>query len=479
MCRLTARDVTTSADELLAYHRQFQPLLQRREQRAWSLLYLCGQLSNLERKTMEAMILALLGPNPNAIRGLQQFIGQGGWDSEPLLEHAQNLVARWLGEPDGVAIVDGSGFPKQGPHSVGVAWQYCGHVGKLANCQQGVFVVYASRRGYAFLDERLCLPEDWFSEEYRERWNACGIPDTLAFRTEPELGLEMIAGLVERALIPFRWVTCDETYGKSPVFLDGIAALHKWYLAEVPSDMRVWWRTPAVEPPGPGLMGHLRTRPRVKRTAPRPQEMRELLAHLPAALWQRRVIKEGSKGPLVAEFAFLRVTPVRDELPGPRCWAIFRRTLGPQPEVKFYFSNAPVDCPRHEFARVSGMRWPVETALEVGKSEFGMDHYETRTWRGWHHHMAHVILAFLFLLRLQLLFQKKPSADPRAGAPIDCTGHRRRNRTLARSARDSSLSAAPQPRRVLFPPSAETFKGEPPAAKPAQRQSLVVIPEVS
>ena len=226
-------------------------------------------------------------------------------------------------------------------------------------------------------------------------------------------------------------------------------------------------------------MGHLRTRPRVKRTAPRPQEMRELLAQLPAALWQRRVIKEGSKGPLVAEFAFLRVTPVRDELPGPRSWAIFRRTLGPQPEVKFYFSNAPVDCPRHEFVRVSGMRWPVETALGVGKSEVGMDHYETRTWRGWHHHMAHVILAFLFLLRLQLLFQKKPSADPRAGAPIDRTGHRRRNRTLARSTRDPSLSAAPQPRRVLFPPSAETFKGEQTAVKPAQRQSLVVIPEVS
>ena len=209
-CRLTARDVTTSAEELLAYHRQFQRWLQRREQRAWSLLYLCGQLSNLERKTMEAMILALLGPDPNAIRGLQQFIGQGAWDSGPLLEYAQSLVATWLGEPDGVAIVDGSGFPKQGPDSVGVAWQYCGHLGKVANCQQGVFVVYASRRGYAFLDERLYLPEDGFGEDYRERWNACGIPAALSFRTEPELGLEMMTAVVERAVVPFRWVTCDE-----------------------------------------------------------------------------------------------------------------------------------------------------------------------------------------------------------------------------------------------------------------------------
>jgi len=312
--RLTARDIVTSADELLAFQSHFQSVFRRQEQRDWFLFYMCGQLSNLERKTIEPMVLALIGDQASAIRTLQHFIGQARWASAPCLEQAQGLVADWLGEPEGVVIVDGSGFPKQGDHSVGVAWQYCGHLGKLANCQQGVFMVYASRWGYAFLDERLYLPEKWFTADYRERWQACGIPDTVSFQTEPALGLDMITALVQRATVPFRWVTADETYGKSPGFLDGIAALNKWYLVEVPADTRLWLHTPPIELPGRSLLGPPRLHPRVKRTAPRPQEMRELIAHLPRSAWQRRVIKEGSQGPIVAEFAFLRVTPVRDDL---------------------------------------------------------------------------------------------------------------------------------------------------------------------
>jgi SRSO17 transposase len=468
-CRLTARDVTTSADELLAFHREFQVLFQRREQRDWSLLYLCGQLSNLERKTIEPMILALIGPNPNAIRGMQQFIGQGEWETRPLLERVQSLVAEGLAELEGVVIVDGSGFPKRGNHSVGVAWQYCGHLGKLANCQQGVFVVYASRHGYAFLDERLYVPEAWFGEDYRDRWQACGVPNTLSFQTEPELGLEMIAGLVQRAVVPFRWVTCDEKYGRIPAFLDGIAALDKWYLAEVPADTRVWLRTPAVERPGRGLSGHLRTRSRVKRTATRPYEMRELIAQLPRAVWQRRIIKEGSKGPLIADFAFARVTPIRDELPGPRSWAIFRRTLGPQPEVKFYLSNAPVTCPPQEFVHVAGMRWPVETALEEGKGEIGMDQYETRTWRGWHHHMAQSFLASLFLLRLRLVFQKKSCPDHGPGAPSGGTRHRKRCGELARHYRHLALPPTAESCRLSFSPQAHTFTARPTTVNATQK----------
>ena len=478
-CRLTARDVATSADELLTYHRQFQPLFQRREQRDWSLLYLCGQLSELERKTIEPMVLALLGPNPNAIRGLQQFIGQSEWETPPFLEEAQRLVANWLGEPEGVVIVDGSGFPKQGNHSVGVAWQYCGHLGKRANCQQGVFLVYASRRGYAFLDERLYVPQVWFSQEYQARWKACGIPETLSFRTEPELGREMIADLVQRAVVPFRWVTCDEKYGGNPAFLEEIAALDKWYLAEVPADTRVWLHTPSVEPPGQGLLGRPRLRPRVRLTAPRPREMRELLTHLPRALWCRRMIKEGSKGSLVAEFAVVRVTPVRDELPGPRSWALFRRTLGPKAEVKFFLSNAPTTCPLQELVRISGLRWPVETALEEGKGETGMDHYETRTWRGWHHHMLHAILAHLFLIRLCLLFQKKSGAHDRPSTPIGGARHQRRGPELTRHAGYSSLSSTSEPCRLPFSSQANSLTAKQTTVKPAQRQSLVVISEIS
>jgi len=415
--RIRTRDVSMTADELQTFHRQFQALFQRREQRAWSLLYLCGQLSNLERKTIEPMVLSLLGADPNAIRGMQQFIGQGEWESGPLLFRVQELVSSWLGEPEGVVIVDGSGFPKQGKHSVGVARQYCGALGKIANCQEGVFLVYASRRGYAFVDERLYVPDEWFSKESRERWRVCGIPEDLTFRTEPELGLEMIAGLVKRGVLPFRWVTCDEKYGKIPAFLDGIAALDKWYLAEVPADTRVWLRRPAIEPPGRGLLGRPRLYPRVKRTAPPPLELRALMTQLPRTRWQRRKIQEGSKGPLMVELTCVRVTPVRDQLPGSRCWAIFRRSLGAQPETKYYLCNAPADYPQTELAHLTGMRWPIETALEEGKGEVGLDHFETRTWQGWHHHMLHSFLAHLFLMRLRLLFQKKVqlSLQPKLG----------------------------------------------------------------
>jgi SRSO17 transposase len=409
--RLTTQDIAASADELINFQAQFQSLFARQEQRDWFKFYMCGQLSNLERKTIEGMVLTLLGTDESVIRTAQHYIGQAVWDSEPFLEQAQHMIADWLGEPDGVVILDGSGFLKQGSHSVGVAPQYCGHVGKVANCQEGVFALYASRQGYAFLDKRLYIPALWFTADYQTRWQACGIPADLTFHTEPELGLAMITQLVQRAVVPFRWVTCDARYGEIPAFLDGIAAQAKWYFAEVAVDTRVWLRTPPVEPPGPGLLGTHRTRPRVKRTAPAPYAMGDLAALVPPNHWQRRKIKEGSKGPLMAEFACLRVTAIRDELPGPRCWAIFRRTLGPNPEVKFFLSNAPATCSLPEFVRVSGLRWPVETGLEESKGELGMDHYEIRTWLGWHHHMTLTILAHLFLVRLQLLFQKKSCAD--------------------------------------------------------------------
>lgn len=153
MHRISARDVSMTADELQAFHREFQPLFQRREQRAWSLLYLCGQLSDLERKTIEPMVLSLVGANPKAIRGLQQFIGQGEWESGPLLLHLQALISSWLGEEDGVVIVDGSGFPKQGKHSVGVAHQYCGVLGKIANCHVGDRLSFWEGASLAWADQ--------------------------------------------------------------------------------------------------------------------------------------------------------------------------------------------------------------------------------------------------------------------------------------------------------------------------------------
>src|SRR5512134_3961508 len=174
--KLTAHDQEAICQALTDYHRLFEDSFYRREQRHWSALYLCGQLSNVERKTIEPMMLDLAGPDRNAVRAMQAFIGVGQWAAMDLIRRHQEVVARSLGHSHGVVIVDGSGFPKQGEHSAGVAWQYCGVLGKVANCQEGVFAVYASQQGYTFLDCRLYVHESWFEEEAHERWRACGLP---------------------------------------------------------------------------------------------------------------------------------------------------------------------------------------------------------------------------------------------------------------------------------------------------------------
>jgi SRSO17 transposase len=452
--KLTLGDIDAIGDELTTYHRLFQAVFQRREQRYWSLVYLCGQLSDLERKTIEPMVLALLGPEPNAVRAVEHFISQGQWPTSALIRRYQELVAAWLGDPRGVVIIDGSGFPKQGHASAGVAQQYCGALGKLANCQEGVFAVYVSPSGAAFLDMRLYLPREWFEATSRARWQQCGIPADLSFHTEPELALTMLRELVTRDRVPFQWVAFDEHFGESPFLLDQIDALGKCYLAEVPCTTRAWLHTPAIEPPGPGLLGRPRTRPRLAQNAPRARELRAIAASLPQSAWTRYTFKEGSKGAMVAEFAFLRVTAVRDTLPGPRVWAIFRRNLHAPLELKVYVSNAPRTCAPYELAQVCGLRWPVETLLKEGKGEAGMDHYETRTWRGWHHHMAQSFLAHLFLMRVRLVLKKNARADQCPSTPLSGACDPRRVGTTIRHPDPHCLSPTTKLCGLLLSPAA-------------------------
>lgn len=185
---LASEEVASFAEELVAYHQHFAPLFYRREQREWAAVYLRGLLTaDVPRKNVEAMALRLLGVGPHAerqVRALQQFIGEGKWDDDALLAEHQRLVNETLGEEDGVLIVDGSEFPKHGEHSAGVAPQWCGHTGKKDNCQAGVFVGYASRKGATFLDRRLYLPESWFTEEHRTLWQDCQIPDEITCRDQ-------------------------------------------------------------------------------------------------------------------------------------------------------------------------------------------------------------------------------------------------------------------------------------------------------
>ncbi len=404
---LTATQVEALADELIAYHAEFADLYYRSEQAHWGFKYLQGLIAPIESKAIQPMALDLDGGD---VRAMQQFIGQGKWEDEKLLRKHWKLVDETLGEEDGVWIVDGSGFPKKGEHSVGVARQWCGQLGKVANCQVGVFAAYASRKGYTLLDQRLYLPKQWFDQDHQERWKKCGVPEGTTFETKPELALEMFRAVVEDATLRFQWVTCDEAYGKSPAFLDGIAELNRWYFAEVPHNIRAWETRPKTATPEWCGRGPKPTRKRVVEGEPRSKRVDEIAAAVPKDDWRSRLIKEGSKGPMVAEFAFSRVIEVRNELPGDEVWLVLRRSLGENPELKTYLCNAPADINHARLARVAGMRWPVETALEDGKDNLGMDEYMVRSWTGWHHHMTESVLAHHFLVRVQKKLEREAPA---------------------------------------------------------------------
>ena len=208
------------AEALTIYHAQFAGCFRRSEQRHWAKKYLEGQLAPLPRKSVEPMALALAGGN---VQAMQQFLSQGGWDDEAVLARHQQLVADTLGDAQrGVLILDGCDFPKQGQDSVGVARQWCGALGKRANCQASVLAAYASPAGCTLVDRRLYLPLPGVAD-YAARRAACGVPADLAFRTKPELAWELIATLRQRGSLPFAWVTMDEGFGRNTVLLDRIA----------------------------------------------------------------------------------------------------------------------------------------------------------------------------------------------------------------------------------------------------------------
>ncbi len=413
-------DLDDLVKELGEYHALFAPLFKRREQREWAEVYLRGLLvADVPRKNIEAIALRLLGADSeadNTVRGLQQFVGVGAWEDDAILAKHRSLVDETLGEDDGVLILDGSDFPKQGGHSVGVARQWSGSLGKKANCQVGVFLGYASRKGYTLLDRRLYLPESWFEEDHRELREECLIPKGTQFQTKPELAADLVEKALKDSRIRARWVVCDEDYGKDPGLLDKIAALDRWYLAEVACDTMVWplfgpnGRTPRarprtwVPPQKPSGKGPAPTKEQLQPDSPAKVRVDGWVGQIPAQRWARYRIVEGSKGPLVADFVAFRALAVRNGLPGPEVWVLVRRKVSGAsegPELKFYLSNAPVDIPRAELVRVSGMRWPIESCFTEGKGYLGMDHYELRFWPGWHHHLTLVILAHHFLVRLQ------------------------------------------------------------------------------
>jgi SRSO17 transposase len=405
-CNLSQEDVERFLDELKNYMELFDPAFQRVAQVARSQMYLRGLLGNAPRKNIEQMALGL----GEKVRSLQYFVGQSSWAQEPVIAIHQGLVGETLGEEDGVALIDESSVVKQGQESVGVAAQYCGSVGKIANGQVGVYLGYASRKGYSLIEGQLFMPEEWFEAGQAERRAVCGVPEDLESKTKPEIGLELLQKAVKRGHLPFQWVAADELYGDSPAFRDGIDAMGKWYFTEIKKTTSIWPTPPKVHVPQWKGWGRRPTRLRLRDANQHPLQVQQVVSVLPKKDWVRAIIKEGSQGPLVCDFAFLRVSESRGNLPAKELWLIIRRNLDDPSEVKYYFSNAPASTPLIELVRLSGMRWPIETIFEEAKGEVGFDHYEMRSWLGWHHHMLLVSLAHHFLVRLRIRFQEQSPA---------------------------------------------------------------------
>ena len=292
-----------------------------------------------------------------------------------------------------------------------MARQYCGNLGKVDNCQSGVFVGYAGEKGYGLLDCRLYMPEKWFGEEYAERRGKCRVPEDLEFRTKVEIAAELIEKVRRSGRFPARWLGCDATFGSSWEFLDRISE-HYWYFAQVRSSTLVWTDNPQRRPADYGGTGRPPRKPQV--IGGRRVTVKDLAAD-PQLQWKTVKLGEGAKGPIRSEVAMLRVAEERDGLPGAERWLFIRRY--DDGHLKYALSNAPADIPFKELVRASTLRWPIEQCFQEGKGQLGMDHYEHRSWPAWHRHMLFVFLAGLFLLDLRHKFKKNSGANPGPGTP--------------------------------------------------------------
>src|SRR6266571_4798302 len=292
--------------------------------------YLRGLLvGGAERRNAENLAEQVEGATA---RTLQRFLTEAPWPVERVIGRLQENVAALLEHPDGVWVVDETGFPKQGTESVGVARQYSGTLGKVGNCQIGVFLGYASERGQALVDARLYLPERWTDD--RARCRAAGVPDEVPFQTKPALALAMLAAARARGHLRARWVTGDEVYGGGPAFRDALEGAGYWYVLEVPSPTIVCPLRPEAEPTADPTAGAWRLRSDL---GP-PRAVAEVAAALPAAGWSLLTVAEGAQGPRVYQFARQRVREVREGLIGAERELLLRRNPDGS-ELRLYLAN--------------------------------------------------------------------------------------------------------------------------------------------
>jgi len=366
--------------------------------------YVHGQLFTKQGSNLTQYCREVPGSDYEA---MQHFISDSPWDDEEIISQLQSDVCNLLGDSnDGALVLDESGIPKQGRMSVGVARQYCGRLGKVDNCQVGVYLAYANSEHTSLIDYRLYLPESWINDTSRRA--KCGVPLDVSFKTKAQLGLEMIDSFSDSGL-PFSWVSMDCHYGEQPWLLEKLNDDGICYMAEIPADTRIFLTRPKTEiPKRKGNRGRHPTKERLAEGQPDPIEVRSFADNLDESSFERLRVRKTERGWLIADFAAFRVWHSVDNLPFAEVWLVIRRSTDAE-TIRFAFSNAPKNTPLARLAMMKCRRYWVERALEDAKGEAGLDEYQVRGWRGWHHHMTVTLLAMLFLLQLtQRLRPKAP-----------------------------------------------------------------------
>ena len=362
----------------------------RAEPRHRAVAYLKGLLSPVQRKNGWQLAAQAGERSPY---GVQHLLGRASWDADQVRDDLRAYVVDHLGDPEGVLIVDETGFVKKGAHSAGVQRQYSGTAGRIENCQIGVFLVYASARGHTFLDRALYLPRSWTAQARRGR--AAGIPATVGFATKPRLARQMLQRALE-AGVPARWVTGDSVYGSDRQLRHFLESRHVAYVLGVTSNYPL-----------------------------RPYTAGAFAARLPKKAWQRRSAGAGSKGPRYYDWALHRLY-IDDT--GWGHWLLVRRRLKPPHKRAYYRVFAPAGTTLEQMVAVAGQRWRVEECFETAKGECGLDEYEVRSWTGWHRHVTLSLLAhaYLTVVRARAVHtgaQKKPgSAAPSRADAVDGAG---------------------------------------------------------
>ena len=385
--------------------------LGRSERKHWSEVYVRGLLLDGERKSIEPLADRVGDGN---VQAMQQLVGQSPWDWIPVWERLAKRMTAEL-EPDSAWVVDDTGFPKQGEHSVGVERQYSGTLGKVGNCQVAVSVHHVGEQGHSILGWRLYLPESWTKD--RARRAEAGIPEDLVFKTKWQLGLEIIDQTRSWGLSD-RIVVSDGGYGESTEFRDGLEARQLAYVVGISPTLGVWTARPQATIP-PRHPGRGAPATRFDYGKQRPLSAQE--AAVKTKGWKSIRWRQGTKGWLESRFVARRVQPshgfVHGQPPHKEVWLLAEWPESEKEPTKYFLCDLPETYTLRRLVRLAKCRWKIEQDYQQLKEELGLDHYEGRNWMGWHHHTTLVMMAHAFLTLETLRRKKNFWLDPATDAP--------------------------------------------------------------